>query len=47
MGQNLDMANNAKWEPRNGNTGQRKNYARELMQLFSIGTQMLNQDGSP
>ncbi len=45
MGEYLDMANNAM-----GNTSQgtlaNENYARELMQLFTIGTQMLNQDGS-
>ncbi len=45
MGQYLDMANNAKGNPATG-TLANENYARELMQLFTIGTQMLNQDGS-
>ena len=45
MGQYLDMANNAKANPATG-TLANENYARELMQLFTIGTQMLNQDGS-
>jgi uncharacterized protein (DUF1800 family) len=45
MGQYLDMANNAKADPSTGSTAN-ENYARELMQLFTIGTNMLNQDGS-
>jgi uncharacterized protein (DUF1800 family) len=45
MGQYLDMANNAMGNPTAG-TLANENYARELMQLFTIGTQMLNQDGS-
>jgi uncharacterized protein (DUF1800 family) len=45
MGQYLDMANNAQGNPTLG-TLANENYARELMQLFTIGTQMLNQDGS-
>ncbi len=45
MGQYLDMANNAKGNSATG-TLANENYARELMQLFTIGTQMLNQDGS-
>ena len=45
MGQYLDMANNAMANPTEG-TLANENYARELMQLFTIGTQMLNQDGS-
>jgi hypothetical protein len=45
MGQYLDMANNAKGNPAAG-TLANENFARELMQLFTIGTQMLNQDGS-
>jgi hypothetical protein len=45
MGQYLDMANNAKANPATGALAN-ENYARELMQLFTIGTQMLNQDGS-
>jgi Protein of unknown function (DUF1800) len=46
MGQYLDMANNAKADPTTGAVAN-ENYARELMQLFTIGTNMLNQDGSP
>ena len=45
MGQYLDMANNAKADPATGSAAN-ENYARELMQLFTIGTNMLNQDGS-
>jgi Protein of unknown function (DUF1800) len=45
MGQYLDMANNAMGNASQG-TLANENYARELMQLFTIGTQMLNQDGS-
>src|SRR5208283_3741183 len=45
MGQYLDMANNAKTDPSTGAVAN-ENYARELMHLFTIGTQMLNQDGS-
>jgi uncharacterized protein (DUF1800 family) len=45
MGQYLNMANNAKADP-NAGTLANENYAREVMQLFSIGTVMLNQDGS-
>ena len=40
MGRYLDMAGNSRVSPN-------ENYARELMQLFSIGTDMLNQDGTP
>ena len=45
MGQYLDMANNAKGDPSTG-TLANENYARELMQLFTIGTNLLNQDGT-
>jgi uncharacterized protein (DUF1800 family) len=45
MGQYLDMANNAMADPSTGSLAN-ENYARELMQLFTIGTQMLNPDGS-
>ena len=45
MGQYLDMANNAKAVPAAGAVAN-ENYARELMQLFTIGTKILNQDGS-
>jgi uncharacterized protein (DUF1800 family) len=45
MGAFLNMVNNAAANPALG-TVANENYARELMQLFSIGTVMLNQDGS-
>ena len=45
MGEYLNMANNAAANPA-ANTVANENYAREIMQLFSIGTAMLNQDGS-
>ena len=45
MGEYLNMANNAAADPVAG-TVANENYAREIMQLFSIGTVMLNQDGS-
>ena len=44
MGNYLDMVNNDK--PDNG-VQPNENYAREILQLFSIGTVMLNQDGTP
>ena len=40
MGRYLDMAGNSRVSPN-------ENYARELMQLFSIGTDVLNPDGTP
>ena len=40
MGLYLNMAGNSRVAPN-------ENYARELLQLFSIGTDMLNQDGTP
>jgi uncharacterized protein (DUF1800 family) len=43
MGQYLDMANNAK---ASGGSVANENYARELMQLFTIGTKMLGPDGT-
>jgi uncharacterized protein (DUF1800 family) len=45
MGQYLDMGNNAMANPATGAVAN-ENYAREVMQLFTIGTVMLNQDGS-
>ncbi len=45
MGEYLDMANNAKANPAAG-TAANENYAREIMQLMSIGTNVLNPDGS-
>jgi hypothetical protein len=45
MGQYLDMANNALGNAATG-TIANQNYAREVMQLFTIGTTMLNPDGS-
>jgi uncharacterized protein (DUF1800 family) len=46
MGTYLDMVNN---DPPNLATGTapNENYAREILQLFSIGTELLNQDGTP
>ena len=38
------MVNNGK--PQNGNDHANENYARELMQLFTLGTSLINQDGS-
>jgi uncharacterized protein (DUF1800 family) len=46
MGDYLDMANNNKANPATG-TEPNENYAREIMQLFTIGTFMLNADGTP
>lgn len=43
MGRYLDMANNDK---RSGSASPNENYAREIIQLFSIGLFKLNQDGS-
>ncbi len=45
MGNYLDMANNAAANPATG-TVANENYARELMQLFSTGPNLLNQDGT-
>ena len=45
MGQYLNMANNSKADPTTGNLAN-ENYARELMQLFTIGVNKLNSDGS-
>jgi uncharacterized protein (DUF1800 family) len=45
MGQYLDMANNGMADPSTGSAAN-ENYARELMQLFTIGTNLLNLDGS-
>lgn len=45
MGQMLSMVNNRKADPRTG-TVANENYAREVLQLFSIGLVQLNPDGS-
>ncbi|HLK19025.1 MAG TPA: DUF1800 domain-containing protein [Bryobacteraceae bacterium] len=45
MGRFLDMANNVKADPAK-NTAANENYARELMQLFTLGLTQLNPDGS-
>ena len=45
MGDYLDMRNNDKADPAK-DTRANENYARELMQLFSIGLFQLNQDGT-
>ena len=46
MGRFLNMANNNKANTANG-TAANENYARELMQLFTLGLTQLNADGSP
>jgi uncharacterized protein (DUF1800 family) len=46
MGQYLNTANNAMANPATG-TVANENYAREVMQLFSIGVNLLNPDGTP
>jgi len=46
MGRYLNMANNNKGNPAKG-TSANENYARELMQLFTLGLTQLNPDGSP
>jgi uncharacterized protein (DUF1800 family) len=45
MGNYLDMVNNDKPDPTRGTTPN-ENYARELLQLFSIGIYKLNPDGT-
>jgi len=45
MGEYLDMRNNDKANPAK-DTNANENYARELMQLFTIGLFQLNQDGT-
>jgi uncharacterized protein (DUF1800 family) len=45
MGEYLDMRNNDKADPARG-TRANENYARELMQLFTIGLFQLNPDGT-
>lgn len=46
MGAYLDMANNQKADPARGIVPN-ENFAREILQLFSIGTNELNLDGTP
>ncbi len=46
MGRYLDMVNNDQPNLNLGTTPN-ENYAREVLQLFSLGTVMLNQDGTP
>jgi len=46
MGRYLNMANNNKADPARG-TAANENYARELMQLFTLGLNQLNPDGTP
>lgn len=45
MGDYLDMVNNVKPDPVQGNAPN-ENYARELLQLFSVGLYNLNKDGT-
>ena len=46
MGNYLDMVNNDKPNP-NTNSRANENYAREILQLFSVGLDVLNPDGTP
>jgi uncharacterized protein (DUF1800 family) len=46
MGRYLNMANNNKGNPAK-NTSANENYARELMQLFTVGLTQLNWNGTP
>ena len=46
MGRYLNMMNNAKANPAR-NTVANENYARELLQLFTVGLVQLNPDGTP
>jgi uncharacterized protein (DUF1800 family) len=46
MGHYLDMVGNDKPDPNSG-TQPNENYAREVLQLFSIGLAQLNPDGTP
>ena len=46
MGRYLNMANNNKGNPNKG-TAANENYARELMQLFTLGLTQLNLNGTP
>ncbi|MCC6193337.1 MAG: DUF1800 domain-containing protein [Burkholderiales bacterium] len=46
MGHYLDLVNNAKANPQKG-TEPNENFARELLQLFTIGTVELESDGTP
>jgi uncharacterized protein (DUF1800 family) len=46
MGDYLDMVNNNKSNAAAG-TDPNENYAREILQLFSVGTFLLNADGTP
>ena len=46
MGNYLDMVNNDKPNP-STNSRANENYAREILQLFSVGLDVLNPDGTP
>lgn len=46
MGRYLDMVDSGKFSPQDGSLPN-ENYARELLQLFSLGVYRLNPDGSP
>ena len=47
MGNYLNMANNNKANAAKGTAAANENYARELMQLFTLGLTQLNTDGTP
>ncbi|HEV2764441.1 MAG TPA: DUF1800 family protein [Pyrinomonadaceae bacterium] len=45
MGRYQDTVNNVRFNPKTG-VGPNENYAREFLQLFTIGTSLLNEDGT-
>ncbi len=46
MGRYLDMVNNRAFDTAGGPIEPNENFSRELLQLFSLGTHMLNDDGT-
>jgi uncharacterized protein (DUF1800 family) len=46
MGRYLDNVNNVKADPSRG-TSPNENYSREFLQLFTLGTEVLQEDGTP
>ncbi|MGE6762921.1 DUF1800 domain-containing protein [Corallococcus interemptor] len=47
MGRYLDMANNRAFDSKGNPIDPNENYAREMLQLFTLGTDKLNIDGTP
>ncbi|NPC71083.1 DUF1800 family protein [Corallococcus exiguus] len=47
MGRYLDMANNRAFDKQGNPIDPNENYAREMLQLFTLGTDKLNLDGTP